>query len=256
MPTAITSPNSTQAFGNQNYNTTYSDPNPVWGSVSEPTSSSVGWTDINSNVVSIPVTQTNIATAGNVFGVTQVPLDEPDDTLDVNGLKQIIKQAVTLYDKGVYNKRAVATEVDALRVKLKNNSFDANNSKELKNIFGMMVSDMFNSLLSKNMARDYDDTIDLILDLFPEGTGAPVVSKYAGSNKGKQRKSFPYDDLVLELIDFEKRNGIKMSSDKIKFEQTLNQFRKSYPERTELDNISLQSAFNAYNRNVNPGSRR
>ena len=196
---------------------------------------------------------------GDVFGSNTVPtVSVPviDKNLDVTALKNIISQAVTIYDSGLYNKKEVATEVDILRTKLRSKSFDASDSDELRNIFGYIVGDMFNTLLDNNRAREYDEIMDMILELFPEGSGNPVVSKYAGSSgsgskkKFNNKKSFRYDKLVNEIIDFEKRNGINPAEDKIKFDQIFAQFKKTYPERKELNEISGQCAFNAYARTL------
>lgn len=170
----------------------------------------------------------------DIMGVSTVV---PDKNLDVEGLKKMIKQAASLYESNTYSSRPVASEVDTLRARIENETFDANSSKELKNIFGFMIGDLFNSLLSSKRFNDYDEVVDLLLELFPKGSGV-AESKYAGDGKTKKKTNY-YAELAKDIRAFEVENNLDESLSEDKFNQVFNHFKLANPHRLDLQDASV-----------------
>ena len=163
-----------------------------------------------------------------------------DDEIDVPSIIQIIKQAVRIYDSGKYDKKSVATEVDALRSIIENSAFDPKNSEELKDIFGSILGDVVAELFDRR-PNDYDCVIDTIMASFPQGTGNPPVSKYAGSKYGGKG----YGGLVKKILSFERANNLQNAKTLPKFDKIFEQFKIG---RDDCANVIIPELYKEYRR--------
>lgn len=186
---------------------------------------------------STPGVQVGTPVSGDMFGsVNTNDIGE----IDVKSIVQLCKQAVRLYDTGSHDKKVVATEVDKLRSKIKNGTFDQYNSEELKNIFGYILGDVVSELYA-NRGGEYDDILNFIFANFPEGTGNPVKSKYGSTSK--YGNGSPYAKVISDVKKYISKNGLKFPTTVNKFLKIWENFKLNKPE---LDNIDVQDLYNTF----------
>lgn len=186
-----------------------------------------------------------VAVGGNgiqdtdIYG-TPVITDVKDTDINVAAIIQLCKQAIRLYDIGSHDKKVVATEVDKLRAKMKNGTFDQYNSEELKNIFGFILGDVVSELY-QNRGNEYDDILNLIFNNFPEGSGNPIKSKYGTASK--YGNGSPYAKIVSDMKKYINKNGLKFPTTVNKFLKIWENFKLNKPE---FDNIDVNDLYNSF----------
>lgn len=162
--------------------------------------------------------------------------------IDVAAITNIIRQAVSLYDSGSHDKKLVATDVDILRKKINNKTFDPYNSVELRNIFGYILGDVVSELI-QSRGSEYDDILDMIFNNFPEGTGNPVGSSYVKNGSKYANNNTPYGKLISDLKKYINKNGLKHPTTLNKFLKLWEQFKTTKPE---LDKVDVEAVFSAF----------
>lgn len=176
---------------------------------------------------------------GDLYPGAQI-VNVTDKDIDVKTIIHLCKQAINLYDTNRHDKKVVATEVDKLRAKIKNGTFDQYNSEELKNIFGYILGDIVSELY-QNRGNEYDDILNLIFTNFPEGTGNPIKSKYGSTSK--YGNGSPYAKVISDVKRYINKNGLKFPTTVNKFLKIWENFKLNKPE---FDNIDVNDLYNNF----------
>lgn len=187
----------------------------------------------NGNNVSTDTKQTT-----DLFGTPTSSYYDKQSSYDVTHILSMLRDASTLYDRGVKSRVEVAKEVDKLRRRISSGTFDPHNSPELKNIFGFMFGDVIAGI-SDTSGGDYDSILDYIMEVFPEGSGGPVESKYVKSQVNNQ-----VNNCVKAIRNYERRNGLQPAMSKGKLVKLLEQFKLAKPDVIVPDLDLLWDAYN------------